>query len=385
MAGRRILLTGASGLLGGELAGRLVDAGHAVTGLVNRNGAMVRNDGRVLAAAAWDGAVADPGLRVMTGDVTAPGLGWSASTWTTIAESHDLLLHAAALTRFDAQETEYRAVNVDGTGRMIELARAGGMGMLHVSTAYVCGERDGTILEQQLDCGQRFANGYEASKAASERAVRASRLRTVIVRPSIVVGDHKDGRIRRFDTFYVLLKLLGEGRLSTMPAKPGATLDLVPIDHVADTIEVLVERFDRAVGATLHVVADRPTPVEAFPRTLARHPGLAAPRFVDPVSFDPAVLTPSERRFYDRGASVYAGYFARDPRFDDTQARALSGLTPKPVDQDWWDRLVDYAIASGFVRASEGAVAPGLGAQASRSRPNGIASDGSTAVSDGSR
>ena len=33
-----------------------------------------------------------------------------------------------------------------------------------------------------------FANGYEASKAAGERLVRASLLRWTIARPSIVVG-----------------------------------------------------------------------------------------------------------------------------------------------------------------------------------------------------
>ena len=44
--------------------------------------------------------------------------------------------------------------------------------MVQVSTAYVCGERDGAIAEDETDRPERFANPYEASKFASEALVR---------------------------------------------------------------------------------------------------------------------------------------------------------------------------------------------------------------------
>ena len=47
----RILLTGAAGLIGGELAARLVAAGHDVTALVHRNREIRGNDGALVPVA----------------------------------------------------------------------------------------------------------------------------------------------------------------------------------------------------------------------------------------------------------------------------------------------------------------------------------------------
>ena len=81
----RILVTGAAGLIGGELCARLVARGHQVTALVHRD-PQVRDNRRAPVA----------GLAVMTGDVTQPGLGLAA------VPAVDLVIHSAAITAFDA-------------------------------------------------------------------------------------------------------------------------------------------------------------------------------------------------------------------------------------------------------------------------------------------
>lgn len=334
----RILVTGAAGLLGGEVCARLVAAGHAVSALVHRTREVRGNDGALA-----------PVARTLTGDVSQPRFGWSAAQFAEVSGEHDLLVHCAATVRFDLPREDYQAVNVDGVGHALALAETGAMDFLHVSTAYVCGTRNGRIVEDDPLPEEGFANGYEASKAAGERQVRASGLRWAIARPSVVVGEYASGAIRRFDTTYAAFRLIAEGRVRHMPARAGATLDFVPIDYVAAGIAALAERMEAAAGGTFHLVSAQPLPVERFAAAIGAYQQFSAPELVAPEAFDPAALSPAERRFYTRVAGLYASYFQRDPRFDDRRFRAVTGLACPQTGEPFIGRLIDYCIQSGFL------------------------------------
>ncbi len=320
----RLLVTGAAGLIGGELCARLAARGHAVTALVHRERVVRGNDGAAV-----------PGLRVVAGDVRLPLLGLDA------LPAVDMVVHSAAITAFDAAEDVYRAVNIDGTAHAIAVARALGVPLLQVSTAYVCGTDDGVIREAAT--GTAFTNGYEASKAAGEALVRASGLRFAIARPSIVVGDAAGGVIRDFDNIYMLFRLIASGLVPELPAVAGATLNLVPIDHVAAGLVAMVERFDAAAGQTLHLVADQAVPVPMIATAIAAVPGLGRVRFVDP-----AQAAPLPRRIA-AVAGLYTPYLQRAPAFEAVGARAL-GLVCAATDRAWMDRLIGFCLAKGFVR-----------------------------------
>lgn len=355
--GRRVLVTGAGGWLGGEVAARLVASGAVVTALVRRRAEVRGNDGRLV-----------PVARTLAGDIAAPLLGWTPAAWAEEAGGFDLIVHCAALTQFTAEPELAHAVNVTGSETVAALAAAGSGRLLHVSTAYVNGGRDGIVLESDAPVGP-FTNTYEASKAEAEQVVRRPDLQTVIARPSIVLGEWATGAVREFGTFYYLLKALADGWVKRMPADPAATLDMVPVDHVVAGIMALIERFEPAAGGTFHLVSGAPTPMQAFPDTLARFPGLAVPVFVRPDEMAP------QGRAFTRLIAPYAPYFLRNPRFDDREFRRLTGSSCPPTDAGWWERLVAFALEAGFIGA----------AQASRTGRNGIASDAPTPSSAGSR
>lgn len=352
-----MLVTGAGGWLGGEVAARLVALGAVVTGLVHRRAEVRGNDGRRV-----------PVARILVGDVAAPQLGWTPAAWADEAGAFDLIVHCAALTQFGADPALAQAVNVTGTETVAALAAAGSRRLLHISTAYVNGGRDGIVLESDAPAGP-FTNAYEASKAQAERVVWGAGVQAIIARPSIVLGEWGTGAVREFGTFYYLLKALADGWVKRMPAEPDATLDLVPIDYVAAGVMALIEHFEAASGKTFHLVSGAPTPMHAFPDTLAKFAGLAVPEFVAPDQSEP------QGRAFTRLIAPYAPYFLRNPRFDDRAFRDLTSLSCPPVGSGWWERLVSFAMNAGFVGAAQG----------SRIGPNGMASDAPTPSSAGSR
>jgi nucleoside-diphosphate-sugar epimerase len=337
------MVTGAAGLIGSELCAQLAAAGHAVTALVHRRHALVDNRGQPVPSRAEGVDPAAGEVVTRSGDVRQPGLGLMQ------APAIDLLVHSAAVTAFDAAEDVYRAVNIDGTRQAIAVARASGAGLLHVSTAYVCGTTDGPIAPGFT--GSAFTNGYEASKAAGETLVHASGLPFAIARPSVVVGDWASGQISRFENIYMIFKLIAEGRIRTLPAATGATLDLVPIDHVIAGLMVMTDRFADLAGQTVHLTARAPTPIPAIGTAMARA-GLGTPEWVAPAQFDPAQLPVGERRWHAAAATLYTAYLLRDPRFV-----ADCGLLPPcpPTDAAWMDRLIAFAVAAGFVRVKAAA------------------------------
>lgn len=339
-----VLVTGAAGLIGGEVVARLAARGHRVTALVHRNAAIVANDGTPVPSRPWHGRPEPGTAATLTSDITRPGLGLE------IDPDADLIVHAAAVTGFDAPAATYRAVNVDGAGHVVDFALRRGTPLLQVSTAYVSGVSDGIVREGER--GTVFTNGYEASKAAAEARVEAAARRglpTVIARPSIVVGDSGHGRLRTFGNIYLMLRLIAEQRLRTLPGAPGSTLDLVPIDHVAGGIVALVEGFDRARATTVHLVAAQPTTLPALADAIAAVPGLGRPRFVAPEQFDLASLAPAERRWHAAAAQLYTPYLLRNPRFDTDNADRLVPPCP-PTDAAWLGRLLRATIDAGYVR-----------------------------------
>lgn len=343
MAALRVLVTGAAGLLGAELCGVLAERGHGVVGLVHRNGGFVRTDGSVSEPARAVGGSPVPGTFTwVRGDVRVPGLGIDDAEF---PDGLDLVIHCAALTDFAASEAQYRAVNIEGTANVAAFAKGRGAGLVHVSTAYVCGERSGPIPEARIE-GAAFANGYEASKDAGERLARASGAPVATVRPSIVVGRAEDGALGRFENIYAFLKLIGSGRIGTLPATAGATLDLVPVDHVVGIVDV-AERFEAAAGRIFHLVSGEPTMVADL--VAHDYPGFRVPRLVAPDRFDVSALPPMEGYLYSSVTARFESYLRRDPRFVAENLMRLSGRTCPPTGPGFLRRLVAYAVRAGYL------------------------------------
>jgi len=94
------------------------------------------------------GAFLSEKIEVVEGDVTQPGLGMAPATFERVKSGLDLVINSSGLTDFNPDLRQALSINIDGTLHLIDfLRRCDRAAMLHLSTCYVVGYRDGRIAE----------------------------------------------------------------------------------------------------------------------------------------------------------------------------------------------------------------------------------------------
>lgn len=332
-----VVLTGLPTLLARRIASRVLD--HKGTKLV----AIVRSKFREPARAFIDALPAEQKTRVtvLDGDAAAMDLGLSGAELKRLAAEVDIIHHAAQVTYLAVDDKFAEAVNVRATREALELARAAAhlRAFVHHSTAYVSGDRRGLVLESELDVGQSTRNIVERTKLRAEKIVRAARdVPTIVLRPTLIVGDSQTGEIDRLDGPYLLVLLMLTAPPDfaiPMPTEGNARLDMVPVDWVARA-GVAIGRDPRAIGKTFHLVDPKPHTIKEVFDILARAAGRRSPRGFIPANVTRAILrTPgldrlarSPRAFLDQLATsvqysarnteaLLAGTELHAPSFDD--------------------------------------------------------------------
>jgi nucleoside-diphosphate-sugar epimerase len=311
---------------------------------------------------------------VLEGDLSIPGLGLPPEQRAWIARNVREVIHSAASLSFQRREAdgEPYTSNVTGTRHVLALCRETGIRRLHhVSSAYVCGLREGRILETELDVGQTPGNDYERSKIVSEGEATAADFLDVctVHRPSIIVGDLVHGFTNTFHGIYKPLRIVAPFAEAFLAAslEPGSFLDLlgldgserknlVPVDWVSAVMTRIIG--DESLhGLAYHLTSDLPTEVATLCRLFeslvgemaARRPrladGAAAQRAEAVLRLGPETLG---RLFLDQ-MDIYRAYWRDDPAFDATNTRrAAPDLPAPPLDEPALRRLSRFAIANDF-------------------------------------
>lgn len=259
MPHQRVLITGATGIVGCELVRALLRGANPPQILALLRGSHAEVEEKKRWISEWSGVGRDRAdcLIALRGDMTLPGLGLEARDQPA-ARSVTGILHAGAVTRFDQTPEAGRINNVVAAQNILEHAhhcpQLERIGM--VSTVFVAGRRGGTIREAELDLKTDFNNEYERSKAHAEHEarIRMHDLPIDVYRLSIVVGRRTDGNISRLSGIYPLFRLFHEGMLAMFPGSPGQRVDLIPADFAAEAILHLFAE-SMVPGTTYHVCA----------------------------------------------------------------------------------------------------------------------------------
>lgn len=367
MPSKRFLITGATGIMGAWVLAEGLKRGW-------QGVAMLRDTSHEAARARLETALRvarheEPTrdtVRLLLGDNTKPGLGLAREQWDELLPDIDLVIHCAALTSFSTRKDELIwKTNVGGVASVIDALEGSGVPLCHVSTAYVADSPDGVHAPEgppkpEAEC----RNAYERSKRAAELLLRdaskSGKIQSSIFRPSIIVGARDDGRIHEFLNFYQLFRLIDLIETGMLPlsetvrvcADPRATLNLVPVDWVAEALWNIIDAGAES-GQTYHLTNPAPLAlgdIAAWGRARLQRSG-AAIEFLP--TLEGLALTEMEQYIHTM-SRIFLEYVSRpEPLFGlaNTQAK-LGALAEFPhLDDAFLDTLLGYAKVQSWESA----------------------------------
>src|SRR6266849_5186150 len=230
----KVLITGATGLLGGHLIRELRERGEDIRALV----LPVENTDRLVAQ----------GVEVVRGDIT------DANTLGPAIKDIELIFHLAGMMGVWRPLAEYHLVNVTGSENLYKAAQQGGVRrFVHTSSHTVYGLGYGRFLTEK-DALRPDPDPYSITKAEGDRLIRRlmlkSDMETVIIRPGTFFGP---GDRLHYGRIAQRMKN-GKGVII------GGGDNALPFCYVTDVVQgfLLAAYHEKAPGNVYNISNDRP-------------------------------------------------------------------------------------------------------------------------------
>lgn len=225
----RVLVTGATGFLGGTLIHRLHEKGYQTVALGRDAGRCARLEAAGFITFRSDLSRPDPTLAGRIGTL-------------------DAVVHCAALSAPWGAEAAFQAANVEGTRTVLDLAAAcGARRFVNISSPTVYFELKDRIGVAETAPLPKPVNAYARSKAAAERLVLARPgLGPVNLRPRGIYGAGEET---------LLPRLLAAARRGPLPLLRGgvAEIDLTHVEDVVSAIEAALVPDPALSGETFNI------------------------------------------------------------------------------------------------------------------------------------
>lgn len=312
-----------------------------------------------------DSAYSD--AKIICADLLKPDLGLSAEDAQWIEENVSSVVHCAGNVSFQKQGASDGPwnTNVNGTKHLAEFCKSKGIkNFTYVSTSFVSGNRQETIFENDLDCGQSFDSEYEKSKFHAEKLLHEMDFdRLTVMRPCSVTGDTETGYSSTFHGVYWFAQFTSLAQ-SRAGAKAGEEWHhdvrifksgnerhhLVPVDLLSRAIVELHSDADVS-GGTFHLTPPKACSLAQLEKALSDHYCYHGVSFAGKDCDSEAPFNDMEQLFYDGLQSIGHRYLDGDPVFDcsNTQ-RHLPWWTNMQVDNEYLMKIFEYAESQRFGR-----------------------------------
>ncbi|KAG0492383.1 hypothetical protein HPP92_005781 [Vanilla planifolia] len=216
----KILVTGASGYLGGHLCRALIADGHDVRAFVRRSSNL-----------SGIGSVADSSLDLAYGDITdLPSL-------LLACEGCEVIFHTAALVEpWLPDPSRFFSVNVGGLRNILEAFKETKTikKIIYTSSFFAIGSTDGYVAdEKQFHQGKVFCTEYEKSKAVADKVAMdaaANGVPIILLYPGVIYGSGK------LTTGNILAHILVERFNGRLPGYIGYGNDTFSFVYIDDLV-----------------------------------------------------------------------------------------------------------------------------------------------------
>jgi len=249
-----VLVTGATGLLGGHIVDTLVERAKSVRALVRPGEAVDR--------------LIHAGVDTCWGDLT------DRAALDIAVSGVDRVIHCAARTGVWGPRSDYQASNIRGLETLLDAALAAGVRrFVHVSSITVLGNDVGGTADEMTPLRVE-PNPYSWSKVMGERllqkAIRERQAPVTIVRPGWIFGPRDVASFARFAA------RIQRGRMIMI----GSGDNHVPLIYVRDAAEgvVLASQAADAVGKVYLLVNDEPVTQRDYLTAIAAELGVPPPK-----------------------------------------------------------------------------------------------------------
>ncbi|MEQ8676077.1 MAG: NAD(P)-dependent oxidoreductase [Aggregatilineales bacterium] len=327
LRGQNVLVTGATGFLGGVITRQLTAYGAKVKALARRpdRDAFIRDL---------------PNVEIVTGDIT------DAASMQSVMQGVDIVIHSAAA--LDGNIHDQRKINRDGTRNVMQAAAdAGVKRVVHISTISVYGYGvSGDVTEQTPPAPGH--DPYPITKLEAEQVVQeigsARDLPYTIIRPGMIYGSNSSmwtktmfKIARRKPTIFI-----GDGSGSAFP---------IFVEDVADMV-IKLATHENALGEIFNCTPD-PSPtwrefLGAYSQLAGHQSWLGVPPILlMPIVYMIALFSPKYSMMKDLPAML--GFLQRRIHYRTDKAINILGWKPQYDLQRGIESCVPYLREKGLL------------------------------------
>ncbi len=325
MTGRTVLVTGATGFLGGAVCWWLASRGWRVTA-TGRNEAA----GRELTLA---GTLFRRASLEHTDETTG------------LCDGQNAVVHCAARSSPWGSWRAFHDANIRATENVLRMARVARVRrFVHISTPSIYFDfRHRHDLTESSPLPTRQVNAYTATKLEAERLALAAGnegLPVVVLRPRAIFGP---GDTTIFPRILQAAKggrlpIIGDGR---------NVVDLTYVDNAAESVACALDAPADCLGQTFNITDGQPVVLWEFLAAILNQLGLPAPRRRLPVrtALLLAALTEGIGRLRNREPALTrygVGVLGYSQTFDISKARTVLGYHPEVSSAEGARRLVEH-------------------------------------------